>query len=395
MKAHKSFFDAACVDVTPFSFVLEIEDKKSGNKIPLTYVPTSRIIILANRPKQAVVRYKDDLPYREVFGGAVIAVDTKGFGEKLCRSFSVILDNKNQPIPVDRLDSRDIADGITTTKRKSISMALGIGLGVHLKSGRNSVFTNGVDFVNEVGVTPETDLSIVEPRVGMAERRPYLEWPSALAAARITDPNFHWQVVEFDTSNENGEASVQPYLRVPGGYLVTVKVAYKGIEHEETLAITESKEITSKANKKVILHNQPCLNPTAAMWNTAVMRCLAKAIAHCTGYGLSIYAKASMDELAAMQQIDKEVPKETPKETPAPEASGASSEAHSPGDKDARDRLIEEISGLIDRTKTDPANVLAYHGTSSFEAADPSILIRIHEQLTVKARRIASQKQAA
>lgn len=384
----KQFFDAACVDFTPFAQVLEVEDKKQGKKVPLTYIPTARVIAAAGRPRQEVVRFAGGLPVRRIFGGGVVAVETETHAGPMARCWLPALDGKNQPIPFERLDSRDIADTITTARRKSIAMARGTGLGVYCKSGPTTSFTNGIDFVNEVGVAPEHDLSVIEPRIGMAERRPYLEWPVALAAARITDPLFRWEVLEFESADENGEIGQQPYLRVPGGYLVTVRVTYKGAEHEETLAITRSENRINAQGKSYVMHNVPAKeNLTAAEWNTAVMRCLAKAVAMATGYGLSIYARASMEEMAAMIGSDRSEPAAPASPTP-PQAASSESE-----DQEARKEAIAKIEALLVSTGTDRNVVLGHYGVESFEAAAAETLGKVVQQLNAKARRLQAKAQ--
>lgn len=397
MPSHASFFDAMCVDFTPFASVLEIEDKRKNRKVPLTYIASPRVIAAAGRPKQQVVRFANNMPIRKVFGGAVVAVETETFGGKMARCYLPILDPKNRPIPFDKVDSRDITDTIMTGRRKSIAQALGYGLGVYCKLGSSAVYTNGVEFANAVGVAPDHDLATVDPKVGMAERRPYLEWPVALAAARITDPNFEWEVLEFQTIDENGEEGQQPYVRVPNGYVVTIRVTYKGIAHEESLAITRS-EVRTKGDKQYTMHNVPVLaDPQVDEWNTAVMRCLAKAIAIATGYGLSIYAKASIDELIAMSSAEGEQPQAgqpqgSQPQTPAADQAQPKADGQTESPVNAeREKLLGEIDALLKKTGTPKSAPLEFHQLESFEKAADDVLLRIHAQLSAKAKRLANQ----
>jgi hypothetical protein len=114
----------------------------------------------------------------------------------------------------------------------------------------------------------------VEPLVSIKGSSSYLDWATALAAARIADEAFHWEVVDFPIAD--GEGS-HPYLQIARGYLVGVRVTYKGVAHVEYLPIMNNSF-------------KPIEKPNAGDWNKAIMRLLTKAIAVATGYGLSVYA---------------------------------------------------------------------------------------------------------
>jgi hypothetical protein len=53
--------------------------------------------------------------------------------------------------------------------------------------------------------------------------------------------------------------------------------------------------MTSKGMKK--MDHQPLTKPTTHDWNSAVMRCMTRAVAVVTGYGLSVYAREDVESL--------------------------------------------------------------------------------------------------
>jgi hypothetical protein len=122
----------------------------------------------------------------------------------------------------------------------------------------------------------------------------YVDWVSSLAAAKITDPDFYWQVNYFNVKNhETNEVSSIPACRIGNGWMVSVFVVYKKIEHTEWLPIMGV--MVNEAGKK--MDNQALSEPDVFDWNVSVMRCLTKAIAVVSGFGLSIYARDDLTEL--------------------------------------------------------------------------------------------------
>ena len=292
----KSFLDGV---KTPFAGLVksyEITDK-DGVKKELGYLPWPRALALAGRPTQQVM-YWTGYPYFELFGGVVVAVSQvierpDNAAPLLQNTYLPVLNGANQPITIARIDPRDISDTINRCRAKSAAMVSGVGL---------SMYSNGnvdtIKFLRSLNVKPETDLSTIEPLiVKKAGKGDYIDWPSALAAARITDPSFEWDVGWHKVADDKtGELVELPALRLGNGWGVTVKVTYRGKTHTEMLPIMGQVLVATKHGDKKLDH-QPLLNPTCHDWNRAVMRCLVKAIAIETGYGLSVYANEPLVSL--------------------------------------------------------------------------------------------------
>lgn len=255
-----------------------------------SYIPWAAALAVAGRPAQTVALFGGK-PAMALFGGAVVAVDQGGQ-----RTWLPILDAKNNTVSSGNLTSRDVGDTINRARAKAIAMVSGVGLGLY------AGFDDAASFLRALNVRPDSDLSEVEPLVknkGGKSGAGYVQWAAALAAARITDPTFHWEVAEHEFDDQNtGEIAHRPYVPIGQTYMVAVKVTYRGIEHLEMLPIMGVVEVEVRGEKKKRDH-QPLSAPTAHDWNRAVMRCLAKAIAVVSGYGLSVYAKSDLDALEA------------------------------------------------------------------------------------------------
>lgn len=252
-----------------------------------SYLPWASALALTNRAPMQVELF-NSRPYLPLFGCAAVAVRA---GKQL--TWLPVLGNKNQPIALDKLTSRDVNDSLNRCRAKTAAMVYGVGLCVY--AGVHDV----LQYLREVNVKPTDDLSRVEPRVELlgTKKKPYVDWTSALAAARITDPDFVWEVQFFEVLDETtGDIQPQPYVRTGDSYMVAVKVAHQGVEHTEFLPIMGTLEVKTKNGPKNLEH-QPLPNPTVHDWNRAVMRCLTKGIACATGYGLGIYAREDIDNL--------------------------------------------------------------------------------------------------
>jgi hypothetical protein len=211
-----------------------------------SYIPWAAALAIAERPQQNVVMWKGN-PARTLLGGAVVAIDMNGH-----RTWLPILDARNEAVPTSRLTS--------------------------------------------LNVGPATDLAKMAPltvKKGGDKGPSYVSWPAALAACRITDPEFSWEVIEYESVDPvSGEIGEQPYVVIGQSYMVSVKVTYKGQSHIEMLPIMGVVEVNGKRREHMAL-----TTPTPHDWNRAVMRCLAKGIAVQSGYGLNVYAKEDLEAL--------------------------------------------------------------------------------------------------
>jgi hypothetical protein len=114
----------------------------------------------------------------------------------------------------------------------------------------------------------------------------YLSWAWAWAEVLKIDPGAHWKVYEWN---------MRPAMFMPdGSAMVKVAVMIKGDEKLCVLPVMDNR-------------NRAIQNPDAFAINTAIMRCLAKAIAM-HGLGLYIYAGEDLPEGAvATPQIDNDL----------------------------------------------------------------------------------------
>lgn len=265
------------VDISPY--LKEVEGS--------AYIPWARALALAGNPQQEVILHPVTNTIHPVFGGAAVAV-RQGNQE----TWLPVIDARSQPIPFGGITARDVGDALNRARARSVAMVNGLGLGLYLDQ------PVGLNFVRSLGVTSETaDLSAVSPITSEKKDKDkpnskgpvYVPWPASLAAAALTDPEFRWSFAWFDTADDHGELSRQPYARLPKGYMVAVDLVWKGQQHREYLPIMGILPTQTKNGIKN-LDFRTLLTPTVHDWHRAVMRCLAKGIAILTGYGRSVYA---------------------------------------------------------------------------------------------------------
>jgi hypothetical protein len=96
----------------------------------------------------------------------------------------------------------------------------------------------------------------------------YLSWTHAVRFLRENFPEASWIVHEYENT---------PLFPAPHGYLVKVSVITDGLQFPQFLPITDNK-------------NKPIPEPNAFDVNTAIQRCLTKAIGIATGIGLGLYS---------------------------------------------------------------------------------------------------------
>ena len=99
----------------------------------------------------------------------------------------------------------------------------------------------------------------------------YLSWAYAVQELLKAAPNATWEIHLVDVDGDQC-----PYMRTPAGYFVQVTVVVDGVPRTQVHPVLNFK-------------NQPVTSPNAFDINTAIQRCLTKAIA-LHGLGLYIYA---------------------------------------------------------------------------------------------------------
>jgi len=310
---------------------IKVETKDFVEKINnAAYLSWATALALAERPQQEVALF-GGRPFLPLFGGAVVAVDSPS-GENRQRTWLPILNSNNAPIPISAISPRDVNDAIMRCRAKAVAMVQGVGLSVY--AGFDG---DALGFIKALGIKPDSDLAQVQPLTegkGGDSGAKYITWAAALAAARITCPEFFWEVLEFDvTDQESGEVVRLPACRVASGWAVAVRVVYKGREHTEWLPIMGVAEVQTKRGPRKMDH-QPLASPTVFDWNRSVMRCMAKAIAIATGYGLGVYAGEDLAAIKAAQEAAQRKPVKPTAEAAPAEAAQAPAEAAQVSDGD-------------------------------------------------------------
>lgn len=294
------------VDVRPYVKLLQ----------GAAYIPWMRAVGLAGYPAHEVVMHRVgdmDSVVRPLFGGSVVEVDFKLRSGHTQRITLPILDAKSKPIEAGKESSRDVSDAISRVIARGVSMTTGLGLSLWCRKHQG----NGTTFAQQLGVIPEQrNLGELQPLASMKEfldrnrkptkpPMPYLGWHTALAAAMVSDEKFYFEVVEYDTVSADGEPQRLPALRIPGkGWMVGVRVHWNGRSQTVMLPVMGVETVQTRNGPKQMEH-QGIDTPTVFQWHSATMRCLAKAIALTSGYGISLYA-GEFDPLAHDDQDGEE-----------------------------------------------------------------------------------------
>jgi hypothetical protein len=352
---------------TPFAGLLKtlpVTDHKTGEKKDVPYLPWPRALALAGRPKQDVI-YFDGTPYLELFGGAIVGVKQEYItkeGEIITQdTYLPVLANNNKPIPFARIDPRDVTDTINRCRAKSAATVTGVGLSI-FANGQ----TNTIEFLKKLGVTPVSDLSTVEPlTVKKPGKSTFIDWASAVAAARITDETFTWSIGWHSVlDTKTGDYRTLPVMRVGRGWAVSVTVKYKGLTHTEVLPIMGTLEVEVSGGEKKKLDHQSLENPTVHDWHRATMRCLVKAIAVHAGYGLNVYANEDVESLH-VDPVGRKPDVDPPAATAAgenPPKADAQPAVDPAQDQATRKQLAEELSLALTAKKKDTASFLTWIG---------------------------------
>lgn len=124
----------------------------------------------------------------------------------------------------------------------------------------------------------------------------YLSWAHAWAEALKADPAANFHVESF----QQADGTTMPYMDVHGTGMVWVRVTMFGKPITCFLPIMDHR-------------NKPISDPDAFQVNTAIMRCLTKALAF-HGLGLNIYAGEDLPMVVDEKPEPKPEPKAEPKE---------------------------------------------------------------------------------
>lgn len=329
-------------------------DGLAKEKNGLSYLNWAAAMRLAKLPNIKIVHF-DGLPFLPIFGGAAVAVDLENPDHCCSRVWLPVLDHRNKPIPIDQLSPRNINDAIATCRTKAIALGTGVGMSLYAGFGMNVA-----GFLKTLAVRPDSDLMTVPPLSSTKGQRelPYVNWAAAYTACKITDPDFTFEVGMYDVLNPNtGEIVQRPYQQLPNGWAVSVKVNYHDRSHIEILPIMDA-------------GNNPLVEPSSFDWNKAIMRCMTKAVAVCTGYGLTVYAQEELQNfLNGREPIQR---KEQPTvATPANDAPAVSTQpqqnpngAVAPSSRQDRVQIITSIRQALEAKGRTEAELLRYLGVS-------------------------------
>lgn len=355
-----------------------IQTHEGANGTELPYLPWAAGLGLAGRPAMSIVEFEGGNLSRSIFGGAAVAVELDGQ-----RVYLPVQDGSFHALDYEKATARDIGDAHARCRTKAIAICTGIGLSLY--AGFKG---DGPAFAKAVGdVTPTMDLVKVPPMVSKKSRgkgaggNDYVKWAASIAAAKLADESFRWTIEEREFVNtETGEVRMEPYTKLGTGYAVGVTVTFKGATHTEWLPILGIVPVQTKNGTKK-LDNQPLLAPTVSDWNKSVMRCLSKAVAVATGYGLSVYAKFDFTDseqgvkAPSSATADKAEPAETREQ-----ASPVAAQAASAPDERAT-ALVREFAELADRAGVSGEKVLAWVGVRSIDKASDPQLAKVRQVL--------------
>ncbi len=126
----------------------------------------------------------------------------------------------------------------------------------------------------------------------------YLSWAWAWATLKKHYPNSTFEKHQFHHQNSSSISGTAPYMIDVSGYAyVQASVTVEGITLSETFPVLDN-------------NNKPIANPKSFDVNTALQRCLVKAIAY-HGLGLYIYAGedipdyGSSDDSAELKELQR------------------------------------------------------------------------------------------
>lgn len=296
-----------------------------ASKGGLSYLSAAAAVRLASLPDVRFVDFGSD-PHLPVLNGALVAVDIPLKEGLVQRTWLPVMDRNNMAIPLSNVTVTDVNNARQRCLVKAIATTLGHGMSVFL--GEDG---NGAAAVAKLGLNPDSDLGAAQPVLDkLSSGGVYLSWDVALTAARIVDPEFHWEIQEWDG---------KPFREVLGGIMVDIAVTFKGRKQTLSLPVMNDSWDPVPASKASVWH-----------WNKAVMRALSKAIAFTTGYGLSVYGEefdasarsVSTEESASSSSAKSEKvapPVVTKAATPAPRPAPSPAPAPRPEPKPAAESV--------------------------------------------------------
>lgn len=354
------------------------------------YLPWAMALGMAKLPSQKIETFAaahgGSSIVRPLFGGGAVAI-SQIVGNRKQLIYLPITDLSNKPVPLAAITSRQAADTVNRCRARAVALVQGYGLSLYA----NDFNGDGPAYCKVLNVQEDTNLATVTALQEKKEYRhkvtkqvvrtqDYLGWHSALAAARITDPEFHWQIEEVEVPDQDGQMRTLPAMRLDGvGWLVGVTVTWHGASHTEWLAIMGVKTVQTKSGEKPLEH-QAVDEPNVFQWHSAVMRCLAKAIAMRTGYGLASYGgdhaigEDSDDAESSGEQTEGRKPfaEETPGSRP-PEPANVRSERPEPVQgytREVRDQKLVELRGILKELNVPEESVCAWLKVHQLEEAN-------------------------
>lgn len=116
----------------------------------------------------------------------------------------------------------------------------------------------------------------------------YLPWADAVRMLKIVYPDSTWETHEF--VDERGVS--MPYMDTPCGYFVKVTVTVEGLDMTHTHPVLDYR-------------NNPIEKPSSFDINTAIARCLTKAIA-LHGLGLYLYVGEDLPVEPPAKKVEKQ-----------------------------------------------------------------------------------------
>jgi len=433
--------------MSKFLELLEIDVRKQTKTIQgYAYVPWALALSMAGRPAHEVVTFKQggvDSTVRQLFGGGVVAVDMSlGDGTAdMQRVYLPVLDLKNDAMAYEEIDGRDANDAISRCVARAVAIVHGYGLSLYsLTKG------NGTDYARCLAVNPDTpdlgqvpelrDIKEIKKNGRVVRAQEYLGWHACVAACRITDPSFVWEVVEWLAADpETGELCAMPAMRVAGkGWMVGVRIKWRGRVHTQMLPIM-GVETRETANGPKRMEHQAIDNPTVFDWHSAVMRCLAKGVAIATGYGISSYAgehaapggvechdpdddgtlshqrpdapavggtgqgqqQPPQRQVNQRQQQGGQQRQQQRSEQGAPRGAGSSSNGQQAASEEGlpdRTKIIATINSLLTETGSNSEAFVAWLGVDKLASAEVAVLERGRDALVERKERIARKREA-
>lgn len=295
----KTYFEA---------FGCTIRAEKIAKKGGLSYLAAATAVELAGYPQVHFVEFGGQ-PHLEMLNGALVAVDLQVPGtEVMQRMWLPVMNGDNLPLDIATTLVTDVNNSRQRCLVKAIAAVYGAGMSVYLGDDGD-----GPKSVKKLGVTPDSDLVTVTPIISTLKEDgvPYIEWNYGLAACRITDPTFHWEVVMW----EQADGRHLPYREVLDSLMVDVDTVYRGKRQRLSLPVMDSAFAPMNLETATVFD-----------WNKSVMRCLTKCIAFNSGYGLGVYA----DEFGVDKEAKAKGRKQAAKPTAAPAKDAVTAEQAAP-----------------------------------------------------------------